>query len=113
MQDCPFHARHEFDYCDVANVLDEAVDNVVAEIAVRHLPSAEAKAGLDFVAALQKLDSLILLGLIVMLVNGDGELDLLDDDHLLFFARGAFGLFLLVEEAAVVLDSADGWDGIR
>lgn len=112
MKDSAFHARHELDYRDVADVLNEAVDDVVAEVAVGHLASAEAEAGLDLVAALQELDRLILLCLVVMLVHRDGELDFLDDDDLLLFARGAFGLFLLVEETAVVLDAADRWDGV-
>ena len=91
-----FHARHELDHRDVANVLYEAIDDVVAKVAVRHLASAETEAGLDLVAALQEFNRLVLLGLVVMVVHGDGELDLLNDDDLLLFARGAFGLFLLV-----------------
>ena len=113
MQDGTFHARHELDNRDFADVLDEAVDDVVAEIAVSHLASAEAEAGLDLVSALQKLDCLIFLGHVVVVIDGDGELHFLDDDDLLLFARGAFGLFLFVEEAAVVLDAADGWGGVR
>ena len=96
MQDGAFHAGHELDYRDIADVLDEAVDDVVAEVAMGHLASAEAEAGLDLVAALQEFNRLVLLGLVVMVVHGHGELDLLNDDDLLLFARGAFGLFLLV-----------------
>ena len=47
-----------------------------------------------------------------MLVDRDGELDFLDDDDLLLLARGAVALVLLVEELAVVLDFADGRDGV-
>ena len=108
-----FHARHELDHGDLADVLDEAIDDVVAEVAVGHLASAEAKAGLNFVAALQELDGLILFCLVVVFVHGYGELDLFDDDDLLLFARGALGLFLLVKEAAVVLNAADRRNGIR
>jgi hypothetical protein len=42
-----------------------------------------------------------------VLIHGHGELDLLDRNHLLFLFGGPFALFLLVEEAAVVLDAAD------
>ena len=56
---------------------------------------------------MRKRDRLILLGLVVVLVHGHGELDLLDRDDLLLLLGGAFALFLLVEEAAVVLDAAD------
>ncbi len=55
----------------------------------------------------EEFDGLILLGLVVVFVDGDGELDFLDDDDLLLFLGGAFALFLLVEETAVVLDAAD------
>ena len=111
MKNGAFHARHEFDYSDVADVLDEAIDDVVAKVSVGHLASAETEAGFDLVAALQELDCLVLLGLVVVVVDSDGEFDFLDDDDLLLFARGAFGLVLLVEKAAVVLDAADRWDG--
>jgi len=108
-----FHAWHELDHGDLADILDEAINDVVAKVAVRHLTSAETEAGFDLVAALQELDCLILLGLVVVVVDGHGEFDFLDDDDLLLFARGAFGLVLLVEKAAVVLDATDGWDGGR
>src|ERR1039457_2997321 len=41
--------------------------------------AAEAEAGLHLVAIHQEPDSLILLGLVVVLVDGYGELDLLHD----------------------------------
>ena len=59
----------------------------------------------------EEADGLVLLGLVVVLVHGDGELDFLDGDDLLLLAGGALALFLLVEIAAVVLDAADGRDG--
>jgi hypothetical protein len=43
-----------------------------------------------------------------MFVHCDGELDLLDHDDLLLLLGSAFALFLFVEEAAVILDAADG-----
>ena len=43
-----------------------------------------------------------------MLIDGDGELDFLDDDDLLLLARRAVALVLLVKELAVVLNAADG-----
>ena len=107
MQNRAFHARHELDNTGFANILNQPVDDGVAQIAVSHLTAAEAQAGLHLVAASQKLHRLILLGLVIVLVHGHGELDLLDHDHLLLFLGGALALFLLVEEAAVVLDAAD------
>jgi len=113
VEDGSFHARHELDDCDVTDVLDEPVDDLVSEIAVGHLTSAETEAGFHLVAALQEFDCLIFLGLVIVVVHRDGEFNFLDDDDLLLFARGALGLVLLVKKAAVVLNAADGWDGGR
>ena len=112
VKDGAFHARHEFDYTDVANVLNQAIDDVVAEVAMRHLATAEAKTRLDLVATLQKLDCLIFLRLVVVLVYRNGELDFLDRDDLLLLAGGSLGFFFLVEIAAVILNAADGRDGV-
>ena len=111
MENGAFHARHEFDDTVVANVLDEPVDDGVAELAVGHLAAAESQAGLDLVAVNEEAHGLVFLGLVVVLIHGDGELDLFDDNDLLLFAGSAFALFLLVEKTAVVLDAANGRDG--
>jgi hypothetical protein len=107
-----FHARHELDDPGVANVLDEPVDDGVAQLAMRHLAAAEAQTRLHLVAVVQKTDGLVLLGLVVVLVHSDRELDFLDGDDLLLLAGGSLALFLLVEVAAVVLDAANGGDGV-
>ena len=112
MQDCAFHARHELDHASLPYILNEPVDDVVAELAMGHLAAAKAKAGLDFVAFVKEADSLVLLGLVVVLVDGNGELDLLDDDDFLALACSALALFLLVKITAVILNAADGRDGI-
>ena len=108
MQNRAFHSRHEFDDTYIPNVLNQLVDDVVAKVAMGHLAAAKTKAGFDLVAANKKLDGLIFLGLVVMFVDGDGELDLLDHNDFLLLFGGAFALFFLVEEASVVLNAADG-----
>ena len=112
VKDRAFHARHEFNDCHITNVLDEAIDDVVAEIAMGHLASAEAQTCLDLIATSQKPDGLVLLGLVIVIIDGHRKLDFLHGDDLLLFARGALGLFLLVEITAVVLDAADGRGGV-
>jgi len=62
VQDGAFHARHELNNSDLANVLDELVNDVIAQVAVSHLAAAEAQAGLDLVAAGKEFDRLVLLG---------------------------------------------------
>ena len=107
MQNRAFHPRHKL-YCSrVANIQNQAVDDVVAQVAVCHLPAAESQARFHLVSALQELDRLVLFGLVVVLIHRDRELDFLDGDDLLLLAGGALALFLLVEIAAIVLDAAD------
>ncbi len=103
-----FHAWMKLHDAAIADVLDEAVDDLITELAVGHLAAAETQRGLDLVAFVEKPHSLIFLGLVVMLVDGDGELDFLDDDDLLLLARGSLALIFLVEELAVVLYAAHG-----
>ena len=113
MQRGAFHARHELYGAGFADIHDEAIDDLVAEITMRHLATLEAQAGLHLVAIAEEAHSLILLGLVVVLVDGDRELDFLDDDDLLLLTCGAVTLVFLVEVLAVVLDLADGRDGVR
>ena len=79
---------------------------------MRHLAAAEAQACLHLVPFREEAYRLILFGLVVVLVDGDGELHFLDDDDLLLFAGSALALVLFVQELAVVLDLADGRTGI-
>jgi hypothetical protein len=78
---------------------------------VGHLPAFEAQRGLHLVAFIQEADRLVLLGLVVVLIHGDGELDLLHHDDLLFLARSPVALVLFIKELAVVLNAAHGWYG--
>ena len=94
MQNGAFHAWHEFDNPSLADVLDEPVDDCVAQFSMGHLATAEAEAGLHLVTLSEEADSLIFLGLIVVLVHSDGEFTLLDDDDFLFFLGGPVALFL-------------------
>jgi hypothetical protein len=111
MQDSALHARHELDHAGRANILDEPIDDFIAELAVSHLTAAETKARFYLVSLGEESDSLVLLGLVIVLVDGYRELNFLEGDDLLLFARCAFALFLLVEITAIILNSANRWDG--
>jgi hypothetical protein len=102
-----FHARHEFHHAVIADVADQAVDDGVAQLAVGHLAALKAERSLHFVAVLQETNRLVLAGHIVVVVDGDGELDFLNSDDLLALAGGAVALFLFVKELAVILNAAD------
>jgi len=113
VEDGAFHARHEFDNASAADVQDQAVNDLVAKLAVGHLAATEAQAGLDLVALGEEADRLILFGLVIMLVDCYRKLDFFDDNDLLALPRGTFALILLVEKAAVILNSADWWHRSR
>ncbi len=113
MQGRTFHARNELYQPGVPDVQNQPVDDLVPQVPVRHLPPLEAQRRLHLVAFPQKADRLVLLGLVVVLIHGDGELPLFDNDDLLFFACGAVALILFVQKLAVVLDLADRRNGIR
>ena len=112
VQGSSFHAGHELNNAGLADILNQPVDDSVAQLAVRHLAATEAQAGLHLVALTQKTNGLVLLRLVVMLVHRNGELHFLDDDDLLLLAGGAITLFLFVQEAPVILDSADWGDSV-
>ena len=112
MKRCAFHSRHEFDETSVADIEDEAIDNLVPEVAMGHLPAFESQRRLDLVAFSQKPDCLVLLGLVVVFVDRHRELDLFDDDNLLLLSRSALALIFLVKVFAVVLNLADRRDGV-
>jgi hypothetical protein len=78
---------------------------------VRHLAALEAERSFHLVAVLQEADGLVAASDKVVIVNGDGEFDFLDDDDFLPLAGSAVALFLLVEELAVVLNAANGGNG--
>jgi hypothetical protein len=103
-----FHARREFYEGFVGQFLDEAVDDLTSEVAVSHLTALETQAGFYLVALGEESESVILLGLEVMLVNVDAELDLFELDVLLGLLGGFVLLALLVKELAIVLNAADG-----
>jgi hypothetical protein len=101
-----FHAGHELDYAGIAHVLNEAVDDRVSELAVRHLTTFEAQRSLDLIALTKKADGLVFLCLIIVFIHRHRKLHFLDDNDLLLFPRRAVTLVLLIEELAVVLNTA-------
>src|ERR1700733_5198805 len=103
-----FHAGHELHNACVPHVLNEPVDDGVAQLAVGHLAALKTQRSLYLVAFTQETDSLILLGLVVVLVNGHGKLRFLDHDDFLLLTRRAVALVLFVKELAVILNAAYG-----
>src|SRR3984957_4535844 len=106
MQRGAFHAGHELHNACIPHVLNEPVDDGVTQFTMGHLAALETQRGLDLVAFTQETNSLVLLGLVIMLVNSHGKLHFLDYDDFLLLARRAVALVLLVKEFAVILNAA-------
>ena len=107
-----FHARHELYQACIADIQNQPVDDLVAQVTVRHLAAFEPQGCLNLVALSKKANGLVLFGLIVVLVHRNRELYFFDDDDFLLLPRGAVALVLLVQEFAVVLNLADRRNGV-
>ena len=107
-----FHPGMEFHDGALADILNQPVDDLVPKLAMGHLAATETQRRLDLVAVMEKADRLVLLGLVVVLVHRDRELDFLDDDDLLLFARRPLALVFFVEEFAVILNAANRRHGV-
>ena len=112
MQGGAFHARMKLHDAGITNVLNQAIDDLISQLAVGHLPATKTQGRLHFVSVVEKADGLILFGLVVMLVHGDRELDFLNGDDLLLFARSPFALIFFVQIFAVILNAANRGHGV-
>src|SRR5579864_4758544 len=75
-------------------VFDQPFQNLASQVGAGHLASAEKNRRFDLVALVEEAQHVILLGLIIMVVHVDAELDLFDRDRLLVLFGLAF-FFLL------------------
>jgi len=112
VQRSALHARMKFHDATVSDILNHPVDDLISQLAVGHLTATKTQGCLHFVAVMQKANRLIFLGLVVVLVDGDRQLDFLNGDDLLLFARSSFALVFFVEVFAVILNAANGWHGV-
>ena len=108
MKSISFLAGTEFDYAVRFYVFDEALEDLAAEASAGHLASAEENSRLHFVAVVQKTKDVIFLGLVIVVVDVDAELDLFYGDGFLVLLGFALFLFLLVQILPVVHDAAHG-----
>ena len=102
-----FRPGAELNDAALANFTNQAFDYFTPEILVSHFAAFEAQRGLYLVAFFQKTQNVFLLGLVVMFVHVDAELDFLNRNDFLLFLGSAFLLLFFVEVFAVVLNAAD------
>jgi len=108
MQRISFLAGTEFYDAVRFYVFDEALQDLAAEAGSRHFSSAEENGRLHFVAFIEKTKHMILLGLVIVVVHIDAELDLFYGDRFLVLLGFALFFLLLVEILPVVHDAAHG-----
>ena len=89
----PFEAREAFDLGDFLDIVADAVEEIHAELLVRHFAAAEPQRALHLVAVLEELDDIAHLHLVIVGVDVRPHLDFLDLDGLLLLA-GLGGLLL-------------------
>lgn len=108
-----FGHRLGFDFGQFGGVFAHPLQEIVAKLLMRHLAPAKAKGDLYFVAFFEEARHRAHLDLVIVLVDAGPELDFLDLNRLLLFAR--FGGFLLLLEAIlpVIHHLGDGWVVVR
>src|SRR6202041_538466 len=100
--------RPELHYALRFHVLNQPLQNLPPQPGPRHFTAAEKYRGLYFVALIQEAKHVVLLGLVIVVVHIDAELDLFYGDRLLVLLGFALFFLLLVEILPVVHDAAHG-----
>ena len=103
-----FEARLLLDFGDFGGIALDAVEQLVAEFLVGHFAAAEPQCHLDLVAFLEEAANGFHFDAVVMVIDPRTELDFLDLDDLLLFARLGGFLLRLVFVFAEIEDLADG-----
>ena len=98
---------------DVGTLVGELDQQVLTDLGVGHLTTAEADGDLTAVAVGQELLCIAQLDIEVIHVNAGGHPDFLDLHHTLVLAGLFLSLGLLEAELAVIHDLADRGNGIR
>src|SRR5215204_4645914 len=103
-------ARLLLDLGDLGGVVLDTVEQLVAQLLVRHFPAAEAQRHLDLVAFLEEALHRAHLHVVIVIVDHRPEFYLLDLDHFLFLAGFSRLLLRLVFVFAVVEKFGNGRD---
>ncbi len=92
----------------VADIVDQAFQDLASQALPRHLASAKEDGGFDLVPLVQEPQHVILFGIVIVVVHVNAELDLFYGDRLLMLLRLALFLLLLIKVFAVIHDAANG-----
>src|ERR1700678_3122222 len=108
VQRVAFLPRTKFYNAVRLHVLDQPLQNLPSQAGARHLTATEKDGRLYLVAFIQKTQHVIFLGLVIVVVHIDAELDLFHSDRFLVLLSLALFLFLLIQIFPVVHDPAHG-----
>src|SRR3984957_11190813 len=108
VQRIAFLPRAKFHNAVRLHVLDQPLQNLPSQAGARHLTAAEKDRRLYLVAFVQKTQHVVFLGLVIVVVHIDAELDLFHRDRFLMLLGLALFLFLLIQILPVVHDPAHG-----
>src|SRR5215211_4346597 len=103
-----FEAGLLLDLGDLGGVVLDTVEQLIAQLLVRHFPAAEAQRHLDLVAFLEEALHRAHLHVVIVIVDHRPEFYLLDLDHFLFLAGFSRLLLRLVFVFAVVEKFGNG-----
>jgi hypothetical protein len=107
-----FEARHRLDLAEFGDVGCDAVQKFQAKLLVGHFAATEAQGDFDLVALIEELQHRAHFHIIIVDISARTELDFLDLDDVLLFARFGFAFLGLVFILAEVHDFAHGRLGI-
>ena len=96
----------------ILDSLTEALKDLLTDLLMAHLTSAEAQYDLNLIAFTEETHRVLDLGLEVVGLDTAGKLYLLDLDNVLLLLCFLFSLFLLVAVASVVSDTTYGRLGV-
>jgi len=93
----PFHGGLDLDLGDAEGLGANPLQKPVADVLMRHLTTPEAQGDFNLVALLEEAADRFHLGVVVVLIDTGAQLDFLDFNDLLLFAR--LGRLLLFKKA--------------
>ena len=107
-----FHLREVLDAPMFFGVFCHTLQQLAAQVLVRHLSAPKTQGDFHLVAVLQELEDVAHLDVIVIGIGVGPKLDLFDLNDLLLFAGLGLTLLLFVFELAKIHDLADGGIGV-
>src|SRR5579864_1697672 len=99
-------AGPELDNAFLANVFDQTLQNFAPQIRPRHFAAPEEDGRLNLVSFVEEAQHVVFLGLVIVVIHIDAELNFFDRDYFLMLFGFALFLLLLVQVFPIIHDPA-------